>query len=304
MGRSAEYGPRLYANLGLKQTWKVGERWFLDLSLDRTFTYGAPDSVRLFPAVPPASGGTEDVTAVSAGTAYYGEGWQWNLRGEFLGGERVDRWSVLPAIYVEPREGLGLAAGGKMFLSRGTRDLSHADVRLGLSWRRSPRGWTVLDRLDLVFDEEFGASAFRNRRVVNNLNLNRRFPGAQLALQYGSKYVSADLAGSRPSGYTDLTGLEARFDLGERWDVGAFGSLLRSWNGNRYDYRTGVSLGWNPVRDLWAQAGYNVAGYEDTDFAAGAYTAHGPFVRLTLRLEEDALALLGLGYRKQEAGDR
>jgi len=300
MGRDGgEFGPRVHANLGLRQTWKIGPRWFLDGSFDRSQTLGAPDTVRLDDSVPPASGGTQDFTALSLGTAYHSELWQFNVRAEVLSGAKEDRWSLSPAVLVEPRRGLGLAAGGRAFLTRGPTDRAHADLRLGLSWQVL-HSWTLLDRLDLIIEEEQGLAGPDSRRIVNNLNLNRRFSRFQLALQYGSKYVAAEIGAMSATGYTDLTGIEARYDLDDRWDLGTFTSVLHSWNLETYDFRGGASLGLNVVRDVWAQAGYNFAGFEDRDFSAGSFTAHGPFLRLTVRFDDDALALLGLGYRARE----
>jgi len=63
--------------------------------------------------------------------------------------------------------------------------------------------------------------------VVNNMNANfKPDHKTQIALQYGLKYVRDTIDGDDYSGFTDLIGLEARYDLNERWDVGIRGSVL------------------------------------------------------------------------------
>ena len=95
--------------------------------------------------------------------------------------------------------------------------------------------------------------------------------------------------GSEYSGYTDLIGLEGRYDLTKTWDVGLRGSILHSWNSNQLSYSAGPSLGYNVMENAWISVGYNVAGFTDKDFSAADYTAQGPFVKFRFKFDQKSV---------------
>ena len=70
-----ENGDRLYAALGLAQTWQIDERWRVDGGLDHSQTVDQTDGKQFNTAVPSASGSQEDFTALSLGAAYTAEKW-------------------------------------------------------------------------------------------------------------------------------------------------------------------------------------------------------------------------------------
>ena len=70
--------------------------------------------------------------------------------------------------------------------------------------------------------------------------------------------MSERIDGVRYEGLTDLKGLEVRYELTERWDVGLRGSVLHSWNSGQSDYSAGGSLGLRLFEDAWVSVGYNV----------------------------------------------
>jgi uncharacterized repeat protein (TIGR01451 family) len=300
LGRVAgESGERLFANLGLRQSWRVSERWFLDAGLDQSKTLGDADSVSVNPAVPPASGGGPDMVAVSLGVARHGKAWQWNGRAEYLDARGETRWSFVPSLLVQPREAIGVAVGGRVFLTDGPIDRTRADIRASLALRPDRSPWTVANRLDwLVLDERGPSIDVEEWRVVDNLHVNRRFGRRlQATLQYGGKYVDRTLLGSQWNGYTDLWGAEARHDIATHFDLGVSGGLRHSWSVGTLDWYAGASAGWILARGFWLQGGYNVTGFRDEDFADAAATVQGPFLRLSVRFDTDALSRLGFGDR-------
>ena len=296
--RYTESGARVFANLGLKQTWLVGPGWSLDAGLDRRQTVRHPGSTRFDADVPPASGGDNDFTAVSVGAAYREDRWTATSRVELRYADDEDKRIVASGVYGEPYDGLGLSAGGQVFQTISASGLyrSDGDIRLGLAYRPEGSKWTLLDRLDLkITREDAPAYDIESRRIVNNLSLNLKAGHAtQATFAYGAKYVTGDFDGDTYRGYTDLVGLEARRDLTPRWDVGLRGSVLHSWNANQFDFSTGASLGFNIVKNAWVSAGYNVLGFEDEDFSAASFTARGPFIRFRLKVDQESVrGLLG-----------
>ncbi|MBT8371686.1 MAG: hypothetical protein KJO34_12040, partial [Deltaproteobacteria bacterium] len=111
----------------------------------------------------------------------------------------------------------------------------------------------------------------------------------QIALQYGAKFVKDTIDEEQYSGYTDLIGLETRYDLTRKWDIGLRGSMLHSWNADQIDYSAGVSLGYNVMQNAWVSVGYNFLGFDDEDFSRGNYTAQGPFVKFRIKVDQKSV---------------
>ena len=101
--------------------------------------------------------------------------------------------------------------------------------------------------------------------------------------------VRDTIDGEDYSGFTDLIGLETRYDVTKRWDIGAHGNILHSWNSDQFDYSTGVSLGCNVFKNAWVSVGYNFLGFEDEDFSDGNYTAQGPFLKFRVKIDQQSV---------------
>jgi uncharacterized repeat protein (TIGR01451 family) len=290
--QTGEYGPRMFALFGLGQTLQVSERWSLDGSLDRSQTVREPGAEDFDTDVPPASGETEDFTAVSLGATYKLEKWSWANRIEYRDGENEDKWGLFSAIVGEVHRGLGLSARAQIFTTESrTAERTDGELRLGLAYRPLYTRWIVLNRLDYRFEQESSDDfGYNNWRLINNLNANYK-PNrrTQLSLQYGAKYVKENIDGDSYDGFTDLIGVEGRYDLDERWDIGLRGSMLHSWEGGQIDFGAGASVGCNVAKNAWVSLGYNFLGFEDEDFSKADFTAQGPFVTFRLKFDQDSV---------------
>ncbi len=284
-----EYGEnseRLFANMGLAQLWKINSKWSLDAGLDQTHTLRDK-------GLSSVNDSDDDFTALSFGAAYDEAIWSWAGRVETRFADTEDKWSLTTGMVIEPKAGLGLSAGVKLIQSEtaaGARDRS-GDIRLGLAWRPKNTKWIILDRMDFVWDRQTGNGVdTAGRRIINNLNANYK-PGhkLQMAFQYGAKYVTDTIDNDRYCGFTDLLGIETRYDITEKWDVGARASVLHSWNAGQMDYSSGVSVGYSFVKNVWVSLGYNFIGFEDEDFSNGSYTAQGPFVRFRIKFDQETV---------------
>lgn len=282
-------GSRVFSVIGLKQTVQVTRKWSVDAGLDRSSTLRHRRTYSFNTNVPPASGGS-DFTAMSLGAAYREEKWSWTGRAETRDSDYEDKRGIFTGIYGEVREGLGLAAGLQMFTSKTSLGASklNGNLRSGLAYRPKKTAWIVLDRLDYIFEEQDGGGFdYDNWRIVNNLNVNRRINRrAQLSLQYGAKYVNETIDDRDYSGYTDLTGIEGRYDLTKKLDVGLAGSVLHSWETDQIKYGSGLSVGYNFVKNVWVSAGYNFTGFRDRDFSKANYTGEGPFVKFRMKFDQ------------------
>ena len=287
-----ENGARVFAVAGLKQAYKINNKWSVDAGMDRSFTMKHPGNEQFNSNVPASSGG-EDFTAISLGTAYKEEKWSWTARIETRNSDSEDRIGVFSGVYGEFKEGIGLAAALQVFRTDYSSGAGkeNSDLRFGLAYRPKETRWIVLDRLDFLVDKQNGADFdFNNRRIVNNINANYKADyKTQFSLQYGSKYVKETIDSNDYSGYTDLMGIEGRYDVTKKWDIGLRGNALHSWSANQLKYGIGASVGCSFVKNVWISVGYNFTGFKDRDFSQADFTAAGPFVKLRMKFDQGSV---------------
>lgn len=289
---------RTLANMGLRQRWKINAAWSMDAGLERGKTLSGQNTAPLNANVPFASGASGlgasgDFTAVSAGATWQPEKWLWNMRLEYRDSATDNRWNMLSSLQTELGSDLGLLAGFQMLDTRNTAGLHtlSGNLRLGAAYRPARSKWIVLDKLDLIRELRTGSpQESGSARLVNNLNVNYKMTGAfQISLQYGAKYVREKIDSRDYSGYTDLMGLEGRYDLNKDWDVGMRASVLHSWSANQYDSSWGASIGHTLVENMWLSAGYNFTGFIDRDFSINRYTSAGPFVQMRMKFDQQSI---------------
>lgn len=290
----SEFGPRLFANLGLVQGFQVNDRWALDLGVDQTRTLTDADARQFDPERELVSGSTnEDFLSVFAGALYNGGAWSANTRVEVRDSDTEDRSSLSFGWYREPQRGLGLSAGLTAYRSElvGGNEITAADFRFGWAYRLPDRKWAFLNRIDLVYEDIVrDGSAEDSWRLINNLVANRRLGAAtELSLQYAFKYVRSNFSGSALTGYSDLAGIDFRRGFRGRFDVGFNASVYNSYRSDVSDYAVGMDVGYNLATNIWISAGYNFAGFYDRDFADARYTAQGPFLRFSIKADQHSL---------------
>jgi hypothetical protein len=235
----------------------------------------------------------DDFFASYLGAMYSAELWSANARLEYRDSDVDERTSLLFGWYRQPSLGHGLSAGLTLFQVKdsGLNESVAADLKFGWAYRMADSRWSFLNRIDLIFeDAEQVAGEQQAWRVINNFNANRRFSAAlQMSLQYAFKYVGADFDGAGFTGYTDLIGVDWRRGFNQRWDMGVNTSIYHSYNSKVIDYGFGLDVGYNFASNMWVTLGYNLAGFDDSDFAEARYTAQGPFLRITVKADQHAL---------------
>ncbi len=291
---SSEFGPRLFANIGLVQGFRLNENWLFDVGVDQVNTLLDPGARPFDPDRELTSGSrNEDFVSAFAGAMYTSELWSANGRVEMRDSDSEDRISLLLGWYRQPDKGHGLSAGLTMFNADNIlgNELNQANLKLGWAYRMADNKWSFLDRIDLVYDRAAVAiGEQKSWRLINNFNTNRRISAAsQLSLQYAFKYVRSEFAGDDYTGYTDLIGIDYRRGLGERWDAGVNTSIYHSYQSDVVDYGFGIDVGYNIGRNMWLTLGYNVMGFEDQDFEQARYTAAGPFLRFSVKADQRLL---------------
>ena len=291
---TTEYGPRLFANVGLIQGFRINEQWTADFGLDHTRTLADP-GVRVFDADRELSSGSfnDDFVAAYVGTMYTSERWSANSRIELRDSDTEERVTLLMGWYREAKIGHGMSAGFTMFRTDNTLggELAQANLRFGWAYRPADSQWSFLNRVDLVSDRLVAAGDEQMTwRVINNLNVHRRFSAAtQLSLQYAFKYVRSEFDGDGYTGYTDLIGIDLHHGFRDRWNVGVNTSVYHSYRSKVLDYGVGLELGYNIGENIWLTLGYNFEGFDDKDFALARYTAAGAFFRFAIKADQQLL---------------
>lgn len=289
-----EYGPRLFANVGLIQGLQINDRWAIDFGVDQTKTLKGTDLQRLDDNRDLASGTLrDDFVAVFFGAMYQAELWSSNSRIEYRDADSEKRTSLLSGWYREADRGHGLSVGLSVLNSERSDASEYltADLRMGWAWRIAESSWSFLDRIDLIYED---ASAIGNEqqswRLINNFNANRRLnESSQLSLQYAFKYVRSEFGLQDFTGYTDLIGIDFRHSFRDKWEAGVNTSTYHSWQSKVIDYGFGLDVGYNARDNLWLTLGYNIAGFHDGDFASARYTAQGPYLRISIKADQQTL---------------
>ncbi|MDF1535458.1 MAG: OmpA family protein [bacterium] len=300
-----ENGERVYATTGLDQTWRINPRWRLSAGLESARVIRESTSEPLNPDAPPVSS-EEDYTAISLGTGYTLELWDFDLRYESRSAESSDKRGIVYGMFGEPADGVGISLDLKQFRTESDPNVrqTETDLRIGIVYRPWDRRWTFLNRLDYFSDEETGGGLdMESWKVVDNLNANfRPADDLQVSFKYGIKQVKDTVDGQLYSGTTQLLGVDSRYDLTRQWDIGAWTSVLAALDAGSTDYGLGASVGYGFIENLWLSFGYNLHGYEDSDFSQGDFTAQGPFIKFRLKFDQESLrGILGKG-RSHEPG--
>ena len=291
---STEFGPRVFANLGLVQGFQLNEQWFLDVGVDQTNTIVRPGARVFDPDRELASGSlNEDFLAAYVGAMYNSGLWSANTRVEYRNSDSEDRMTLISGWYREPQMGHSLSAGLTMFTSDNisSAETTSANLKFGWAYRLAGGQWSFLDRVDLIYEETGMAGDLEDSwRLINNFNANRRLSeSSQFSLQYAFKYVKSTFSGLEFSGYTDLIGADYRHALSPKWEVGAHASIYHSYESETMDYGSGIDLGYRLRDNMWFTIGFNAFGFHDSDFAAARYTAQGPYIQISIKADQHTL---------------
>ncbi|MFQ6006988.1 MAG: hypothetical protein ACE5OQ_15980, partial [Woeseia sp.] len=290
----SEYGPRVFANVGLVQGFELNDTWLLDIGVDQTSTLSRPGARVFDPNRELASGSlSEDFLAAYVGAMYNAGLWSANTRIEHRDSDSEQRMTLLSGWYREPQLGHSLSAGLTMFTSENVSgaETTAADLKFGWAYRMAGGHWSLLDRTDLVY-EDIGLTSGSQEswRFINNFNANRRLnEHSQVSLQYAFKYVKSNFDGVEITGFTDLIGVDYRRGFRPKWDGGVHASIYHSYQSDVMDYGFGVDAGYNVRDNMWLTLGYNAFGFHDSDFASARYRAQGWYLQISIKADQHFL---------------
>ncbi len=291
-----ESGRRLGATFGVDQQIQIDTHWSTSFGVSRRQELSAigeisqvDDIVADDPVSPLEDNG--DFTSLFIGAGYRDEASQASTRFELKKSEEATRYvgAVAAARDVSREVSLAGAARIEQNDNNDAPDERRVDVRVGFALRPRDDGMIIFDRFDVKQHKVDGE--LTSWKAVNNLGLNV-MPTArwQLSVNHGIKYALLDTDNESYSGFTQLVGLESRYDISERIDIGARMMALYSHNSGTAEYSFGPSIGFNPADNIWLSAGYNFDGFHDGDFAFAEYTRQGPFIRLRIKFDQNTAA--------------
>jgi uncharacterized repeat protein (TIGR01451 family) len=321
-----ENGPRTFAQMGMTQTLRLSERWTVDASLDasRTLSGAAPLQTAVDPTRPTAGGGTtastigqngaanglvaEDFTAVGVGGAYRARRWSWNGRAEYRDGQYADTWNLRSAYLRQLDEGVTATTALRAHDTRATTGEQAGEIALDASvaWRPLDSRWSVLERLTLARETARGTQANqalagysglaaddgRAARVVNNLAVNYDTDsdhgrgGVQASAYLGVKFVRSSFDSDVYKGGVQVLGLEGRYDVSRRIDLGLAVAVRRISATRDLAYAFGPSIGVSPATNTWISLGWNLRGFHDPDFEEARYTRQGAYVTARFKFDQ------------------
>lgn len=286
-------GERIGATFGVDQQVRLSKKWTGSLGMARREDLkknGAVDvEDDIVPDLPRSpfetAGGA--FTSLYAGAGYRGETTTGSGRVEMKKTEVGRRYMVATGAARELSEQFSFAAAGRFQADNNdlAPDERRVDFRLGAAFRPHDDGLIVFNRID-VKQREIDQDA-ESWKVVHNLTLNAKATDRlQIAFNHGFKYSILTTGGETYDSVTELAGVEARYDISEKVDVGVHGEALYSYNSRTLDYSFGPSLGFAPAKNFWLSLGWNIKGFVDEDFAAAEYSRQGPYLKLRIKFDQ------------------
>ena len=236
--------------------------------------------------------------AYRLGMNYNEEQYAITFSGEVRKSRDEDKINVTSSIYSQATDSLALALSGNYSYMKG-RDhkigteekKSDTNLRFSLVSRPKGKGMIVLEKLDYISsNQEQNSEEILTTKLVNNLNVNLTpTDKSEVSLQHGVKYVENTVDSFEYKGFTQLMGIDARYDIQKSWELGIQGSWLYAQSAKNSDFGLGIYSGHNLFDNMLLTLGYNWKGFEDQDFSLQTYRMEGPYFRFNMKYDQESL---------------
>lgn len=286
-------GTRLFAVHGLNQEVNLDENWQISFGFDqaRDLENSINDSEN--------ASTQEDFYALTTGWGYRSDTWQWTNRVEYRESELNEKWNALSGLYRPIGLGLALGLNGEYRLDDGVdvrTEFKQVEFDIGLRPLEFGLAWLNQTKL-ITEDQTTSDSHLISHRLLNNTHVNMRWSDTQVSAQYGFKYVDETIDAIDYSGYIDLIGTQIRHHITPTWDWGLHAQRLYDYELSDSRHSLGFSLGYIPQRNTWVSLGYNFAGFDDSDFDEAGYSAHGIYLKIRIKADQDNMRALKSYFR-------
>ena len=286
---SGKDGSQLYDTLGISRTLSFGERWKWKLGYEKGIAWSE-------------SGRTsKDFDAFNMAVNYSGEQYSSDGSIGYRNSGNEDKLNLDAGMYIKQSDAMGLAFGiGYHKLWDSESENRDIDLKAAFVYRPEMTDWIVLERLDLIDHySQSGSEETQTQKLINNLHLNWQPDEKwELGLHYGLKHVIDEIDDAEYASWTDLIGINARYDLNTKWSVGLQGSMLHAYTGNNIDYGVGAFVSATPWENAELTLGYNIEGFDDDDFSQQNYYHEGPYLRVRMKFDQESVKSLVKGVVK------
>ncbi len=285
---SGKDGSRIYDTVGLTRTLIFGKKWKLKLGYEKGIESGD-------------SAGDKDFDAYNASVNYTGEKYSADASLGYRDTASEDKLNLDAGLYIKQSEALGLAVAGSYHRSWDSdHENREADLKFALAYRPLQSDWIVLSRLDFLDNyTQTATEETETQKLVSNTHthwqVNDRW---ELGLHYGLKHVIDTIDGAKYRSWTDLIGLNARYDVNEKWAVGLQGSILHSYTAENFDYGFGAFVETTISKNTNLTLGYNLEGFEDEAFNQQNYYHEGIYFKLKMKFDQTSIKGLTKGAVK------
>ena len=285
-------------------------------------------------AQPVASGGQltgnaqfEDFTAATIGAAWRKDRWSATARGEYRDGEFADRKGFTVGAIRQLGEGSIVGSGATWTEAKAENgaETEIFDASIAFAHRPEISEVAMLGKLEYRSDVVRGAVAgeagpagrtalivdgdARSRRLIASVSTNwsprewdrdendelvqRR--NDEYSLFLGGRYNLDRFEDTEFSGTSLLAGVDARIGIGERFEIGATGTVRANLEDDVTSFSYGPQIGFVPADGMLLTVGYNIEGFRDEDFSAARNTDKGVFAAVRVKFDADTFSFLGLG---------
>ena len=273
----------------------------------------------------------EDFTAMTAGAAWRKDLWSATIRGEFRDGEYAERYGVTGAAIRQIGEGKVL--GGGITWTRAEGDFGTTteiiDGAISLAHRPDQSEFAFLSKIEYRSDQirnavlgetsPAGQTALlvdgnaASRRLIASLSTNwsplalTRVQGSndqsserlaqrhEIGIFIGGRYNFDRFESIELDGFSGILGLDGRYGIGERIEVGVAATVRRAFTDKTTDFAVGPFIGLVPTTDVVLTVGYNLSGYRDRDFNGARETNQGLFASVRAKFDASSFSFLGIG---------
>ena len=274
----------------------------------------------------------EDFTAVTFGGAWRKDRWSATARGEYRDGEVADRSGVTFGAIRQLGEGsiVGSGATWTRAEDQGGASTEIFDAAIAFAHRPDDSEIAMLGKLEYRSDRITGGvagqagglgglGAGRTALIVDGDATSRRLVGSwstnwsprgwdlteeglqqqtrrdEYTLFLGARHNFDEFEGTEFSGTTVLAGSDIRIGIGDRFEIGASGTVRANLDDDVTSFAYGPTVGFVPVEGMLLTIGYNVEGFRDGDFSATRNTDKGVYAAIRFKFDTDTFRSLGLG---------
>jgi hypothetical protein len=124
-------------------------------------------------------------------------------------------------------------------------------------------------------------------KVVNNLYMDNKITkNISLDMQFGIKYLQNFIDVKKYRDLISLASLSATYDITKKVDLTSQASMTFSLNDKTYSYSAGTGVTYNAFKNSLIGVGYNVEGFDDSDFVSDIYRKEGPYLNFLVKFDE------------------